>query len=858
MAISSVSRVYDAPDPILETDLELLAKVNTYQQGKFDAGSEALQQEVNKWSMMSNIAKPELREYANQKLNNLVNGITTIGGVNLGDVNNVNSLKSLGYNIYGDQRIMDGVVTTQKMRALQSDTSAKMSGKDAGKYDPTVAQYLMKGYNEWASDGNADNTRYDGPVELPSGNMATVNEKVQKYLKELKPDSDSTPSGDMQRSYGYFQVDGKWLKGDRIQEAINAVVDQNDALIFKAHGWSGLNSDTDKGLISKLNVLYDGTDSDIKNKVNYLQAELNQTTDAGRKVQLQRLIGQQQQALASNQNEKNSWASKAELSPEEREGIQQSLYKNAWQSSVVNSFSYGQEKKELKSNMPLIFHDRMQQQAYQWSKDHDLRVGEFGLKQEKLQFEKDQANIKNSWMSFFGLGGTGGGAGLGGGGLNSPFGGLPMTQRPNTGDANQQSSPKDFMDKINSTYFQLNSSYYNYLYNMMGANDTAGRYYQDENKQWKPKPEYKNQIEQEVSLFGSKLDNYSNLTDAERTAMNLPTDPEELQSIFAVKNKINSYNAYRQMAETKETDIINNAISTGKIDFDWRSVPLTIGSDRRQTTVGEVLALYDSGVYNDDLSIQGIGTKPNSTRAYDLDISSVKALKKSVESMREDAATSYEKVGGRIFNSFEVPIPFANIPKVAQEIMQKQLSSKIGEGDYKDIQPLNGFIEMDFATGQPRYMMNIQSGQGKKLTTSAVDVSDMIKTSPQSGIGVYFPKSDVSLIWGLALSDNGSTPFSKTENYRNSLRTISGNYPYQVSSSTNNLNGTQGLKVKVALPIGDGNTVEVNVKNFQNGSTTFPTSLEAVQQYLDQWMSTPSLKARFYQEHGLTLPQSSN
>lgn len=856
MAISSVSRVYDAPDPILETDLELLAKVNTYQQGKFDAGAEALQQEVNKWAMMSQIAKPELREYANQKLNNLVNGINNLGGVKLSDINNVNSLKSLGYNIYGDQRIMDGVVTTQKMRALQSDAAAKLSGKDAGKYDPTVGQYLMKGYNEWASDGNVDNARYDGPIELPIGNMATINEKVQKYLKDLKPDSDSTPSGDMQKSYGYFQVEGKWLKGDRIQEAINAVVDQNDALVFKAHGWGSLGGDSDKGLVSKLNLIYDGTDADLKNKVNYLQAELNQTTDAGRKVQLQRLISQQQQAIASNQNEKAGWASKQQLAPEEREGIMQSLYKNAWQSSVVNSFSYGQESKELKTNMPLIFHDRIQQQAYQWSKDYDLKVEEFGLKKDKLQFEKEQAAIQNSWMSFFGLGGSGSSA-LNGG-LNSPFGNLPLTQRANTNETNQQESPKDFMDKINSTYFTMNSEYYQYLYNLMGANDTSGRYYQDVNKQWKPKPEYKDQVEQEMSLFGSKLDNYSNLTDAERLSMNLPTDPDELQTIFAARNKINTYKAYHQMAEEKENEIVNHAISTGKIDYDWRKVPLTIGSDNKQTTVGEFLALYDAGVYNDNTDISGIGVKPGSTRSYDLDISSVKALKKNVESIRDDASKSYSKVGGRIFNTFEVPIPFANIPKMAQEVMQKQLTSKIGETDYKDIQPLSGYIDMDFATGQPRYMMNVQSGQGKKLKTEAVDVTDMVKTSPMSGIGVYFPKSDMSLIWGLNLSNTGSTPFSKTDNYKNALRTVVGNYPYQVSSANNNLNGTVGLKVKVALPVGDGNTVEVNVKNFQNGTTTFPTSLEAVQQYLDNYMSTPQLKALFYQQHGLTLPAPAN
>ena len=65
MPISSVSKTFVAPDPVMETDLELLGKVDTYQQSKFDAGAAALQQEVDNWALMTQIAKPELRQYAN-------------------------------------------------------------------------------------------------------------------------------------------------------------------------------------------------------------------------------------------------------------------------------------------------------------------------------------------------------------------------------------------------------------------------------------------------------------------------------------------------------------------------------------------------------------------------------------------------------------------------------------------------------------------------------------------------------------------------------------------------------------------------------------------------------------------------
>jgi hypothetical protein len=856
MPISSVSRVVETRDPIMETDLELLAKVNTYEQSKFDAGASALQNEVNNWAMMSQIAKPELREYANQKLNNLVNGINNLGGVNLSDINNVNSLKSLGYNIYADKRITDAVATTQNMRALQSDTRAKLSGKDAAKYDPAVSDYLMKGYNDWANDGNVDNTRYDGPTTLPQGNMNTINEKVKNYLKELKPDADSAPSGDLQKSYGYFQVEGKWLKGNRIEEAINAVTDENDALIFKSHGWKALGSDTDKGLIGKLGVIYDNTDSSIKNQINYLQGELNQTTDASRKLELSNLISQQKQALSTNASEKNNWFNRKSLTAQEREGIQESLYRNAWKSNVVNSYSYGQEKKEYKANMPLIFHDRMQIQAQQWAADYNLKVSALDLRKQELDLKAEALGLK-----------YGSGAGLGGFGtsLNS-MGGVPLTQEATKDKANQQKSPAEFMDNINAKYFGLSSGYYQYLYNAMGSNDTAGRF-DNVNGLWKPKPQYSDQIKKEIDSFTTKIDNYSNLTDEERKNLNIPVGEDELKDLFMLRNQINTYGAYQKMAEDKETQIINSAVAKGTVKSDWRKVPVTING--KTATTDEVLALYKSGVYTDDTKIEKLNNsplvsdethfvaplvnpfsdKPLKDKEY-----TVKDLLDSVNENRKKAEKSYEEVGGKMFNSYSVPLPFEGIAKPVKEMMRKQLLPKLGDVDVDSINPISGKIEFNFQTGLPEYKLEVQTGKAeKKKRVETIDVTDLVKESPNSGIGIYFPKSDVSLIWGLSLSDNGATPFSKQDNYKNALRTVGGNYPYQISTMTNALNGTTGLKVKVSLPVGDGTTVEVNVKNLQNGSFTFPASIEAVQQYLNDWLSTPELKERFYKEHGLTL-----
>jgi len=870
MPISSVSRVFVAPDPVMETDLELLGKVNTYQQAKFDAGASALQQEVNNWAAMTQIAKPELRQYANAKLVNLVNGINNLGGVNLSDINNVNSLKAQGYNIYGDQVIMDGIGTTMKMKALQNDARTKLSGKDGGKYDSAVSNYLMKGYNEWATDGDINNTRYDGPTELPQGNMNMINEKVQKYLKALTPDSDAAPQGELAKSYGYFQFEGKWLKGDRIREAIDAVTDENDSLVFRAHGWSALRGDTDQILQTKIGLTYDATANAIKENINQLNTQLNNTSDAATKMQIQNLIGQQTQALSTNAKEKASITSQRALTQGQREGIQESLYRSAWRNNVQNSFGFQQRKTEYKANMPLIFHDRMEIQAQQWAKDYDLRVKEYELRKNKAEFEMGKDGV-NSFTY-------------------NPN--LPFTQQTLTGTNNQMESPVKMIDQFNTEYFQANYAYYRQLYNLVGAHDTKGRF-ENKNGEWIPKPAYVGQIDKEVGDMVAKMDNYANLSTAERDELNklLPTDPTELQGLFQFKGRLTSLKAFSKIAQDKETDIINSAIAHGKVGFDWRNlmVRVTDGNTVKDMPVQDAISLgaVDTpggrrGVFSDEAKISavpgvkypegfdiagraglselvdvGFGYIPRD--ASDSDIYTMKTLRKYVNGKRDDAEKIYIKEGGAVFNNFSVPLPIAGLTKFQKEVVQKQLTGFVETDDAESINPLEGQVQYNFSSNKPSYQVKVEYKKGGKQQAPVwVDITQTVTDNLNNnsfGIHSAFPKSDLSHVWGLTLSKDGSTPFSQKDNYKDAIRTTLDNYPFQVSTVKNMVNGSQGTRVKVALPIGGGKTIEVNVKNFETGTMLFPPDVEMVQRYLDVVLGTPEKKAMFYKLHGLEQPK---
>jgi hypothetical protein len=276
-------------------------------------------------------------------------------------------------------------------------------------------------------------------------------------------------------------------------------------------------------------------------------------------------------------------------------------------------------------------------------------------------------------------------------------------------------------------------------------------------------------------------------------------------------------------------------------------------------------------VYNQQFaSLPAVDQKALRDAGFDGNYYTGKNIQTRINTLRKAASKSYQDGGGRMFNSFEVPVPFVALSKVQQDILQKQLNSKVGDVDAGTIDPQSARIEMDFtkdlttngpgntnvtinSTGTPKYVVTVKHGTGKTTKTEPFDVTDLVIADRKNGVGSLFPQSDVSLIWGLSLAKDGATPFSKKDNYKDALRTMSGNYPYQISTINNNLSGTTGLKVKIILPVGGGKTQEVNVINVKDHSQTFPSSVEVVQKYLDDFLSTPELKARFYKEHGLTL-----
>lgn len=873
MPISSAStRIIDNPDPILENDLELLAKVNTYQQAKFDAGAQATQQEINNWSLMTNIAKPELKEYANRKLNDLVSKINNLGGVNLGDINEVNNIKAMGYNIHGDKLITDGLLTTKRMQALTADAAAKLSGKDGDKYDPIVQDYLLKGYQQWATDGDPTNSKYDGPTTLPQGNMQTINKKVSDYLKALKPDAQALPQGvadkDGNASLQYIQFEGKWLNKSRVQEAISAVTDANDQLVFRAHGVQSMANMPDEQLINRIATTYDASAANIQRQINEVTAEINQSgSDTGKKIRLENTRTELLAALGRNNDERANIVSKTSLSEGEREGIQQSLYTQAWQNNVVNANSYRQETNVLKMNPAVAFKVTEDRKAQEFAANQEYRSALLNLRQQELALKTRIAEAK---------------AAAAGGGTGLSADGIPLTVLPNTdAESNDLVSPAKLIEKADDDYTNASTAYYGSLYNAMGANDTSGRF-ENRDGQWYPKPEFKDQIDSEVSLLDQKLGKWAMLTDAERKELNVPQSPEELEHTFAIRREMNTAGAFRQIAKEAEDEIFLTANNEKGVNTDFRNEEVTVISESKDAsgktirtastmTANEAVALARRNPDSKNMKVEFAGgQRPESLRNargfwsnttnqldYRAGNYTLGDLTEEVVELKDGMEKAYQK-GGRRFNSYSVPLPFEKLPKQTQEIMRKQISQKadFGTAKYESINPISGEVRINSATGQPKMLLNVEYSTGSKAQRMLIDVTADVLANPNSGYGIYFPKSDISRNYMLTLSKNGTTPFNASQGYVNALRTDVGDYPFQIARISSPVGGVEGVKVKVALPIGGGRTVEVAVKDLRpgkNGTTSFPADLDVVRQYLNGWFKDPVLKERFYREHNVDM-----
>lgn len=119
MPVSYQSTTFKNSPYVPPVDLGLLTNVLSYQQSKFDTNALKIQSRIDQLATMD-VMKDEDREYLNNKVNNLVNNLNNLGGVNLADTNVSNSIESYASDIYQDNNVINAISSTKRIRNLQS------------------------------------------------------------------------------------------------------------------------------------------------------------------------------------------------------------------------------------------------------------------------------------------------------------------------------------------------------------------------------------------------------------------------------------------------------------------------------------------------------------------------------------------------------------------------------------------------------------------------------------------------------------------------------------------------------------------------------------------------------------------
>lgn len=891
MAISSAStRIFKAEDPVMETDLQLLAKVNTYQQEKFDEGEKSLQNEVNNWSLLANVAKPQDKDYINAKLNKLVSGIQNLGGVNLADPNNVNSLKSLGYNLYGDDNVMNPVVTTQKMTQLAQDIQTKTNGKNAKNYDPVYGEYLQNQYSKWLNDGQ-QGTSFNGPTALPEGSFDNYNKKVSDALAKLQPDINEAPQDSKDAALNYYQVSDKFIKKDRVEAAIDAVTSAGDRDVLSAHAWKSMRGLGDSDILALQNNEYSGKLKDLQDNYNFLQYQKSLATDFKQKqlftTQMEQLDGAMN-SIKKQQKGLPVLKPGQQLPDEVRQGLSDNLFYNSFKSQYGDARAYEQKKVELKSNAAAMFLQKQAQEDYWHGKNYDIKLKELDLKEQDLAIKEGELYAK--------LYGTAAGAnGVYGkfGNLGGPAQNAPLSLVPVKGKDDAIVLSNNTITQADAVYTNAAKNFYEQGYNYLISKDPVlyGNFLkQDTEGNWVPKDAKSADIVNKgLQSFTQLYGNIANMSIKERDGLKLTNDDLEL---YKRSKELEETGLYKQQIQNITSDVFRKA---GLDDPNVKTITIPFSNGTKATVTyaklkemidkkDPLLETWQQGA-NIDIpsfssgSMTGLPSAPTRYNSVNGAITAVNDYydKSEVKKAWDDVSKTVNPYAQIV----SLPKIKGKLPDEPAKIIADQITDPSAKKnvDLADIDINKVWTTYDPKTNEAHYRAevryrkassgNTKNATGEKYTN--VDLTDIVNKQFEAGggwISNLYAKDNASVVYGLALQNEGKTPFDSKNNFQGALQTHGQgllSHKYQILSVRDpKTKGVTGYKVSVAIPLGKDNSGNpkfqvMTVPNFlqdaSGATTTFPANFDGVRAYMEAAFKDTDSAKDFYTRLGVPYNQ---
>ena len=253
---------YSAGIPILQPistlDTSPLYTAVSKKQEQYDRGFLTIQSNLDSLAKTTDLVRKQDMDMFRQKMESKVEGLNSLGNVDLSDVKLTASLTSDVSSIVNDKQVKKAVINTQQYRQYQSRLSKlKENPKMQQYYSPINEQYDVENYIMPWMNGNSDDLSLNSPTLF-----FDMNSELQKSLKEIK--GTSVPTSD-----GKYIVNGKRVTPEQLQQIAydKILTDNRFQKQMDVNAWYDVKSKTPQQIAERALTLKDAAIEDYSNRM---------------------------------------------------------------------------------------------------------------------------------------------------------------------------------------------------------------------------------------------------------------------------------------------------------------------------------------------------------------------------------------------------------------------------------------------------------------------------------------------------------------------------------------------------------------------------------------------------------------
>lgn len=364
MPISHVSELIKSSPWIQPFSIDLMEKVNSYKQGEFYRNAAKTENMITQLNN-ADIANPDQRAYLKSKVSNLTTQVNNMGGINYSDMNIANTLEGFGAEIYGDEKVLNGIASTKSIREWQNNVQKlKTDPKLSKYYNAANEAYDYEHHIKPYVSGGID-AKYEGPRSPKpyTGNPFT---KMMEQMKTLRPDIETRIDPVTGNSFFFNKKEQRILKPEDITAALDGFIDGDTKAQLQIDAWYNYDYSTGNRFDKQTGV--DIYTQDLDNAIDNKNAELKKVDeqiaaepDVAKKAEWEKYKTDVAAQLADyNTNRAEMVNDFGKSWDKDPQAAKYKLYMNRFQKDIGKAAGFHEEKNTLVNNQERMFQARAQ------------------------------------------------------------------------------------------------------------------------------------------------------------------------------------------------------------------------------------------------------------------------------------------------------------------------------------------------------------------------------------------------------------------------------------------------------------------------------------------------------------------